>query len=86
MPIYMLEPFSASVIVEIKPDRYRVTVANIRFTDLEDGNRLTDKGTETIEFYVIDKTGNFKTSQQTALIALDADLTSRFTFNNNSEW
>jgi len=75
LPIYMHGEFSASVTVENKPDRYRVTVTNIQFEEYS----LYD--------YMTNRHGELNKISQSHLPIIDKHLTFVFTANEKStDW
>lgn len=79
MPLYMVEPFNASVIIEIKPGRYRVTINSIEFVDIHN-REFTN-----IAEYCLTRKNEIRNSQIKALDLFNLDLTERFTVNSK-EW
>lgn len=86
MPLYMTQPFRADVHIEIKPDKYRVTVSNILFDDLADASLLTTESTSPLSDYAVTSSGQIREGQKKALAVFDQDLTVRFTIQNQSDW
>ena len=77
LPLYMRQPFNAKVAVEKKEDRYRVTVSQIIFLDLEEFSTSSNSFTP-LQTYAINKTSELKKSQIKALGWFDEDLSQRF--------
>ena len=83
MPLYMTQPFSAAVHIEHKTGKYRVTVSNILFDDLD----IKIETPSPVGDYCINSSGEIKESQKKALATFDQDLTSRFTIvSQTSQW
>ena len=89
--LYMTQPYKANVQVELKDDRYRVTVRNIQFIDIESTSyRDATKKYNPVSFWLVK--GNSLKSSKNALknyYILNGDLTRRFTTTPNflpDEW
>lgn len=88
--IYMTNPYSANVQVELKDDRYRVTVRNIRFVDLESTSyRNATKQYTPVSFLLVN--GNSLKSSKTAQRSYDilnGDFLRRFDIGKkaNDNW
>uniref|UniRef100_UPI003217E6F7 hypothetical protein n=1 Tax=uncultured Draconibacterium sp. TaxID=1573823 RepID=UPI003217E6F7 len=87
MPLYMNNNFSAGVVIEQKENRYRVTVNNIAFADLDDYNSHTNEGQTALSTYVLKKGVELRKSQLKALEIFSKDLEQRFIINKETaDW
>lgn len=87
MPIYMVEPFNASVVIERKNDRYRVSVNNIVFKDMAGRTRNAAESFTPLQNYVFKNSGEIRTNQIKALEIFSNDLTQRFTVKTTlADW
>lgn len=74
IPIYMREEFTSDVTAEIKPQRYRVTVRNIQFTEFSLSELMTNRR------------GELKNIAANQLPIIDRYLTDYFKTEQKQEW
>lgn len=84
--------FDAKVIIDIKENKYRVTVLNMLFTDnwsVASQNTFTNTRPEKLSDYVLKKDGSFKKGKTytNGLSYLDQDLLNMFTYTkSDNDW